>query len=416
MKDKLRGRDVEQRQIVQTLHTVAAGASAVVHVEGGWGSGRTRLLREIAYAAGRLGFTVVDDDWSPRAEPGAFVGGQALPTPVLVVLDDLHHADPAFVRSLCTLPWKLRDRPIAWVLSRRRHAGGPLADRLFAHPCPAGSRVDLRPLPTKAIGLLLSDHSNGAVTGFPNLLRATGGNPLLAVELAEGMHGEDLIGGVTCPPPRVQACVQRCMTELSDACRQLLQVSAVIGARFALCDAMKLLHRPAAELLAPVEEALAMDILACDGDELVFTQKLFWRSVLASLPHPARIALEQEAAAEQLTVAAPAVDRVDTCRDAARAAVRLQTRSARIAAPVLSAPGWAELSEIERTVAQLVSQGLTNQQVASRVFRSPHTVNYHLRRIFEKLDIHSRLELARLTLLHYKDGRADEEVAMDVAG
>nr|WP_223242870.1 helix-turn-helix transcriptional regulator [Streptomyces sp. CBMA123] len=53
------------------------------------------------------------------------------------------------------------------------------------------------------------------------------------------------------------------------------------------------------------------------------------------------------------------------------------------------------LSDVERTVAHLVSQGLTNQQVASRIHRSPHTVNYHLRNIFRKVGLSSRVDLAR---------------------
>jgi hypothetical protein len=40
------------------------------------------------------------------------------------------------------------------------------------------------------------------------------------------------------------------------------------------------------------------------------------------------------------------------------------------------------LSETERAIAGLVHKGLTNGQIARRVHLSPHTVNYHLRRIF----------------------------------
>ncbi|MEV7098006.1 helix-turn-helix transcriptional regulator [Amycolatopsis sp. NPDC051045] len=52
-----------------------------------------------------------------------------------------------------------------------------------------------------------------------------------------------------------------------------------------------------------------------------------------------------------------------------------------------------QLTPPERDVAALVSEGLTNQQVARRLHRSPHTVNYHLRNIFRKLDVRSRVEL-----------------------
>ena len=57
---------------------------------------------------------------------------------------------------------------------------------------------------------------------------------------------------------------------------------------------------------------------------------------------------------------------------------------------------WHELSDPERDIALLVGAGLTNRQVAKQLFLSPHTVNYHLRGIFRKLGINSRVELARL--------------------
>jgi DNA-binding CsgD family transcriptional regulator len=57
---------------------------------------------------------------------------------------------------------------------------------------------------------------------------------------------------------------------------------------------------------------------------------------------------------------------------------------------------WGLLSERELQIAGLVGQALTNQQIAGRVNRSPHTVNYHLRQIFRKLDLTSRVELASL--------------------
>ncbi|GAA3874974.1 hypothetical protein GCM10022243_44910 [Saccharothrix violaceirubra] len=57
---------------------------------------------------------------------------------------------------------------------------------------------------------------------------------------------------------------------------------------------------------------------------------------------------------------------------------------------------WRRLSEPERDIARLVGAGLTNRQVGKQLFLSPHTVNYHLRGIFRKLGISSRVELARL--------------------
>jgi DNA-binding CsgD family transcriptional regulator len=62
--------------------------------------------------------------------------------------------------------------------------------------------------------------------------------------------------------------------------------------------------------------------------------------------------------------------------------------------------GWAALTDSELTVARLVARGLTNREVAEQLFVSPHTVSSHLRNIFAKLDINSRLALARVAGEH----------------
>jgi DNA-binding CsgD family transcriptional regulator len=55
---------------------------------------------------------------------------------------------------------------------------------------------------------------------------------------------------------------------------------------------------------------------------------------------------------------------------------------------------WPELSASEVAVVQLVIQGATDREVAQRLYISAHTVNSHLRHVFAKLGIRSRVELA----------------------
>ncbi|MFE3492612.1 LuxR C-terminal-related transcriptional regulator [Streptomyces sp. NPDC059169] len=50
----------------------------------------------------------------------------------------------------------------------------------------------------------------------------------------------------------------------------------------------------------------------------------------------------------------------------------------------------------ETEIARLVGQGMTNEQVAQRLGLSPHTVNFHLRNIFRKLSISTRVKLGSI--------------------
>jgi DNA-binding CsgD family transcriptional regulator/tetratricopeptide (TPR) repeat protein len=60
--------------------------------------------------------------------------------------------------------------------------------------------------------------------------------------------------------------------------------------------------------------------------------------------------------------------------------------------------GWDSLTETERAVSDLVAQGLTNRKAAEQMFLSPHTIDFHLRQIFRKLQIDSRVDLTRLAI------------------
>ncbi len=60
--------------------------------------------------------------------------------------------------------------------------------------------------------------------------------------------------------------------------------------------------------------------------------------------------------------------------------------------------GDATLTPQERQVALLVQRGMSNREVAGQLFVSHRTVDFHLRNVFAKTGVTSRLELAQLTL------------------
>jgi DNA-binding CsgD family transcriptional regulator len=53
-----------------------------------------------------------------------------------------------------------------------------------------------------------------------------------------------------------------------------------------------------------------------------------------------------------------------------------------------------ELTAQEMQIAQLAAQGLTNREIGERIFLSHRTIGSHLYRLFPKLGITSRPELA----------------------
>jgi DNA-binding CsgD family transcriptional regulator len=63
---------------------------------------------------------------------------------------------------------------------------------------------------------------------------------------------------------------------------------------------------------------------------------------------------------------------------------------------VRATSGWESLTETEHKVVALVAQRLSNPEVAERLFVSRHTVESHLKHIYRKLDLSSRVELASM--------------------
>ncbi len=105
--------------------------------------------------------------------------------------------------------------------------------------------------------------------------------------------------------------------------------------------------------------------------------------------HDADLALVQHALTDEQLKATLSEGAGLSVHDAVAQASRAVGRGAR------PESGWPSLTEAERRVALLVGQGLTNREIAERLFVSTGTVKTHLSRAFLKLDVAGRTELAR---------------------
>jgi ATP/maltotriose-dependent transcriptional regulator MalT len=96
-------------------------------------------------------------------------------------------------------------------------------------------------------------------------------------------------------------------------------------------------------------------------------------------------------AREQLRAAHLELSRAGAIGFATRAARELQAAGEATYASTLGT--GAELTSHERNVVRLARDGLTNRDIAAHLFVSERTVEYHLRKVFQKLGIRSRREL-----------------------
>ena len=143
-----------------------------------------------------------------------------------------------------------------------------------------------------------------------------------------------------------------------------------------------------------------------DTDKLTEAVSLFKQSprplALAAAYEDLGLAQQQKGISDSgidaLTQALNLFARAGATRDAARLRSRLRGLGIRrrVVSSEKPAKGWAAMTKSELAIAQLVADGLTNRQVAEHLFLSPHTVNTHLRQVFAKLEVNSRVDLTRV--------------------
>ncbi len=170
------------------------------------------------------------------------------------------------------------------------------------------------------------------------------------------------------------------------------------GAAAALADAVEA-HAAIGDVGGLADALEAMASLALDQDRADHGARLFGaahaiRAEHGSLPSPTdRSAREADEAKLRAALGPEEFDRAFgrgasmSLNDAVGFATRSRSGRAR------PTEGWAALTPAEREVVELAADGLTNPEIAEKLFISPRTVQGHLARVYRKLGILSRREL-----------------------
>ena len=230
------------------------------------------------------------------------------------------------------------------------------------------------------------------------------GDAARAVEVLESSAGgADLPSVPSAWQPAALELRTRCLLALGrgdDAARAAAAAQALAD-RLGLRSARAMADRATAAIALEAGDAGAAadraQAAAAAADEVGATveaarARMLAGRALAAAGDAARAAAELERAAADLEACGALRARDEAERELGRLGRRRHRRTRRGRA---DSDGVQALTERELQVARLVVDRKTNPQIAAELFLSPKTVETHIRNLFHKLDVSSRVDVAR---------------------
>jgi len=228
--------------------------------------------------------------------------------PTVLVLDDMQWADDTSLIVWHELAASIGQLRLLLIGTCRPTPRRPEVQELRAAVIrQGGAVVTLGPLPETDVTALVT-----AMLGSPpgealrQLTAQAAGNPLYVRELVDAMVREQALeigpaaAEVSAAGERLPASLAAVLTDrlssVSADMAQMLRTAALLGARFAVTDLAVVLRRPASELAAGVQEAVAAGILVGSDPDLAFRHLLIQQALYESMPAALRTALHAEAA------------------------------------------------------------------------------------------------------------------------
>jgi DNA-binding SARP family transcriptional activator/tetratricopeptide (TPR) repeat protein len=276
----------------------------------------------------------------------------------MLILDDLHWADPATLEWLSYATPRLLPFGVAVLAAYQNLEAGLGLRDLISKLEAAGlaNRIDLEPFALPEIEELLGGIDRRATQLASELLRVTGGNPLFIVEtlkhlLESGQLDEQWqLQGTLEPPERIGALLRRRLERMTPLARRVLGVVALLDSSDGALVA-NTLRADELEVAQALAEAQQNHMLREDG---AFSHDAVRRTVLEFLPEAVQRALHRRAAQILETQNA----------DANRIASHYNKASdARLAAPHLIRAAEMALEQLEPSRALALLEGLSHQNL-----------------------------------------------------
>ncbi len=224
--------------------------------------------------------------------------------PTVLIIDDLQWADQASVALWGRLARSARQVPLLMVGMMRP---APQRDDLLALRRVVGdeARLQLTELTEAAVADLVTALAGGK-PGDDLLRLADGaaGNPLYVTELVAALARSSSLtitetGAAeltsSSAPSSLSAAIADRLDFVTGPVREVLRAAALLGMDFAVPDLAIVLSRGVADLLAAVDEACAVGVLAESGNGLGFRHPLIRAALYDEMPAPVRAAWHRDA-------------------------------------------------------------------------------------------------------------------------
>ena len=243
-----------------------------------------------------------DDRFRAVEAVGSAVLDEVTQRPLVIVLDDVHWADEPSLLVLRHLADRAPQVPLLLVAALREPEPGTAAARARSalERAPACERLDLQGLGPADVGRQLDALGalgalSAAGTAADEVHDATGGNPFFVREVARAV-----VDGTWQPgraPRSVREAVDARVERLDARMRRLLEAGAVVGHRFSIAVAARMLGIDVQDCLGAADAAVASGLLAqVSAGELRFSHALTRDAVRAGIATRTAVELHRAAA------------------------------------------------------------------------------------------------------------------------